>query len=99
MALNTSANTPRKLKIAGLDDDDFMDDMMFKPGAQSDALNNTVDNVMNQSTIFRASDLSDYSGDNTPQDMRHSVLMPVSKAPAPEEKKSSADKAQIKPKF
>jgi hypothetical protein len=32
MALNTSANTPRKLKIAGLDDDDFMDDMLFKPG-------------------------------------------------------------------
>ena len=31
MALNTSANTPRKLKIAGLDDDD--DDFMFKPAA------------------------------------------------------------------
>jgi hypothetical protein len=54
---------------------------------------------VNHATIFQASDLSDYSGDNTPQDMRHSVLMPVSKAPAPEEKKSSADKAQVKPKF
>ena len=88
MALNTSANTPRKLKIADLDDDD--DDFMFKPAAQVDAaLTNEVDNIMNQSTIFRAGDLNDSLNDshNQNNDMRHSVLMPVSKAPAPEEKK------------